>query len=212
MRRRTILAGAGVALSSSLVGCLDSNVIGGRDDGYPNNENHEYNGGESTISEQFDCSDAFRPEPNVEAGVAQNGGHESVGSTAYPTPPEALNVDTVPSFVRTHEKAYQQNEFVSSSGESLVGFNVRIEETELFDYHEGIAVVRLDFLVDLSTYSEGRLATTEAFGEAAVYAVDETGLVRVATDSLYTYDNSDQQETPDPLRTGTLLVCFNQTS
>lgn len=98
---------------------------------------------------------------------------------------------------------------MSERGESVVGFEVRTTETEVYDDYDEIRVVRIDVLVDFATFDEDRgLASTESLGEAAVYGIDETGLVRAATPHRRTIDGDVEAETPDPVEDGRLLACF----
>jgi len=83
-----------------------------------------------------------------------------------------------------------------------------VEEIEILDYHEKITTVRLDFAVHEEAVSRGMIEMTEPVGEAAVYSIDETGLVRTDTDHRDVANEPVQENTSDPLKKGNLLVCF----
>ncbi|WP_135825251.1 hypothetical protein [Halorussus ruber] len=199
MNRRTLLSGVGSLVSLSFSGC-----IGG-----------EAGGEEPPISDRFDCAEAYRPTPDVAEGVeheieerGETTVYESVGSTEYPASPSSFDDDTVRTFVEEHERAYQRNEFVARRGDSVVDFEVMVEKTELLDFHDEITTVRLDFAVHFEAVSGDGVVMTEPAGEAAVYAIDGTGLVRTATEYRGNIEGSIRKQTPDPLEDGTLLVCF----
>lgn len=214
MDRRTLLSGTGLLFSLPFGGCLGDPALSGSTD-------EEGGGGETDdeterrISERFDCADAVRPEPDVTEGIEQEVTiddettvHESVGSVEYPDPPTEVDDETAREFVREHEHAYQRNEAVEKYGERLVELEVMTEEVELFERDGEIAIVRLDFAVHYVVVSDGGLVTTEPAGEAAVYAVDDTGLVRTDADYRGIVSGSIREETPDPLEEGTIVSCF----
>lgn len=213
MDRRTLLSGTGLLFSIPFGGCLaDPTLPENTDEEGSEGENDDEN--ERPISEQFDCADAIRPEPDVPAGVEQEVTiddettvHESVGSTDYPTPPPEFD-DDVRGFLEEHERAYQRNEAAEKYGERLVELEVMMEGVELFDEDDEIVTVRLDFAVHFVVVDDGGLVTTEPAGEAAVYAVDDTGFVRTEADYREMLDGSIREETPDPLEEGTIVGCF----
>lgn len=174
---------------------------------------------EPPISERFDCTEADRPTPDVAEGVEhemeEHGGttvYESVGSTEYPTPPSAFDEDTVGAFIEEHERTDQQNEFVERRGDNVVDFEVMIENAEIFDFHDEITTVRLDFAVHYEVVHEDVIEMTEPVGETVVYAIDETGFIRTETDYRGDIEGAIQEGTPDPLRDGELLGCFRWNS
>ena len=212
MMRRAAISTVGLTLAVSLGGCLS-------DDGLTTSSTDAR--GETTadpsptIDEQFDCESASRPTPDVSAGVEDEiemGGetsiYESVGSTDYPAPPAPLDLETVQPFVADFERAYQQNEYAERHGEDLVELDVMIEAVESFDFHDAIRTVRVDFAVHFVVVSDGGVVMTEPAGEAAVYGVDPTGLVRAVTAYRENIEDPVRDATPDPLQDGTLLVCF----
>lgn len=231
MNRRTLLSGVGLSIVLSFGGCSSDGEPFGNTGENPNatgtNESEkkgstdagdgtaEAKEDEPSISEQFDCMKADRPTPDVAEGIeytieehGETTVYESVGSTEYPTPPSVFDEDTVGAFIEEHEKAYQQNEFVERRGDSVVDFEVMIENTEIFDFHAEITTVRLDFSVHYEVVREGVIERTEPVGEAVVYAIDETGFIRTETDYRGNIEGPIREETPDPLKEGKLLGCF----
>lgn len=167
---------------------------------------------ERSISERYDCRDANRPEPDVEAGIEheyEDDGetlvYESVGSAKYPDPPDSTAEEAIESFVREHEAAFLQNESVEKLGDELTSFHVEFEVVEIVERRDGIVVVRVEANVTEEEISGGPSAghwTTES-----VYAVDETGVVRVEVDDVPVV-TATPPATPDPMEYGDLLVCF----
>lgn len=212
MNRRAAISTLGLTLAVSVGGCLGGNE--------PATDSTDADGGTTTeslptIDEQFDCESAYRPTPDVLSGVeheiemdGETSVYESVGSTDYPAPPASLDREPVRSFVADFERAYQQNEYVERHGEDLVELDVMIEAVESFDFHDEIRTVRADFAVHFVVVSDDGVVMTEPAGEAAVYGVDPTGLVRAETTYRGNIAESVRDATPDPLQDGTLLVCF----
>lgn len=212
MKRRAAISTVGLTLVVSLGGCL-------RGDG-PTTSSTDAMGettaeSSPTIDEQFDCESASRPTPDVLSGIehdiemdGETSVYESVGSTDYPPPPASLDRETVQPFVADFERAYQQNEYAERHGEDLVELDVMIESVESFGFHDEIRTVRVDFAVHFVVVSDGGVVMTEPAGEAAVYGVDPTGLVRAETAYRENIEDPVRDATPDPLQDGILLVCF----
>lgn len=218
MNRRRFLSRIAPSALLAFGGCLG--VTGGgsgtETDGTPDDGDEE-KGETASISDRFDCSWTYRPETDVEAGVeheveSSDGTvvYESVGSTDYPDPPaEFDDEDAVRTFVADHERAYQRHEYLATHGDRLVEFDARIEETEPFDFHDDIATVRVDFSVHFAAVTNDGVLMTEPAGEAAVYAVDETGIVRTKAEYRDHVEGSLRENTPDPLEEATRpLHCF----
>lgn len=224
MNRRRLLSGIALPALLAFGGCLGDGTnrdSGTETDGNANTEDGSGTDGDeetAPIADRFDCSGAYRPETDVEAGVeheVESGDetvvHESVGSTDYPDPPTDFgDEDAVETFVADHERAYQRHEYLATHGDRLVEFDARIEETEPLDFREGIATVRVDFSVHFAAVTgDGRVLMTEPVGEAAAYAVDETGIVRREAEYRDRIEGSVPENTPDPLAEPTrLLHCF----
>lgn len=169
-----------------------------------------------SIAGRRDCSTADRPEPagdvcrtfDPEGEDGADGASHSVGVASYPEPPESFDDETVTSYVAEYERVYARNAAVARYGDRVVGISVGVDEdeTQVLDRDDEIAAVRIEFGVGLrirsprsdGSYSEDRL------GEAAVYGIDETGVVRAETE----YDEAVPEETADPVADGELLQCF----
>lgn len=211
MKRRAVLSNLGLVVAVSLGGCSgdDSPTDGKTGDGKTTTEPPP------SVAERFDCESASRPMPDVPAGVeheiesdGETTVYESVGSVAYPSPPTSLDDETARSFVAEYERAYQQNEYAERHGTDVVELDVMVESVETFDFHDDIRTVRVDFAVHFVVVSDGGVVMTEPAGEAAVYGLDSSGLVRAETAYRGNVDGSVREATPDPIQDGTLLVCF----
>lgn len=223
MNRRRLLSGVALPALLAFGGCLGGGTDGSSGTETSGSADDETNGtpeddgkGETPhISDRFDCSEAHRPETDVEAGVEhevefsdETVVYESVGSTGYPDPPAEFDGDPVRTFVADYERAYQRHEYLTTHGDRLVEFDARIEETELFDFRDGIATARVDFSIHFAAVSGEKVVMTEPVGEAAAYAVDETGIVRTAAEYRDHVEGPVREHTPGPLEEGSLLHCF----
>ncbi|MCU4975735.1 hypothetical protein OB955_23925 [Halobacteria archaeon AArc-m2/3/4] len=87
-----------------------------------------------------------------------------------------------------------------------VGIDER--ETQVHNHNDNITVVRIEFGVGVETrHSDGGGGiASDRLDEAAVYAIDESGIVR--TDAEYAPDEMIANEIPELVGEGTLLECF----
>lgn len=168
-----------------------------------------------SIAGRHDCTNADRPEPTgdlcetfeVEREDGEVAEFHSAGVREYPDQPADFDDRTVQTFVAAYERAYTQNRAVSRNGKHTVEFSFTTHETTTIDEYDEIFVVSIEFgfafrLEDGS----GTGGYHDAFGEGALYGVDETGIVRIGRDN---YDpDSDPEELPDPVEDGDLLQCF----
>ncbi|RQG91037.1 hypothetical protein EA473_19010 [Natrarchaeobius chitinivorans] len=179
----------------------DRNETGGEPDDGTGGET----GTEPTVVERFDCGSAHRPSCDVDAGeyVFETGdtAYETVGTAAYPDPPDEVTESTATTFAKDHERAYQQNAAVCPENESITDYNATVPTIETFDWYDEKVVVRLELMISDRRRSPGAsdvdIVDTPS---AAVYAIDETGAARVETKRY--------QEPEDPIESGELVVCF----
>jgi len=168
------------------------------------------------IAERSDCGEANRPEPNVDSGVEfeveTEGGTETftaVGSAEYPPPPESPGNGVIKSYVGDHEIAYRRNELVERYGRRLVAFEATIDATSVLDRSNERVLARVDLMI-YAEFLDGDRGLQIGDGPvAAVYAIDETGAVRV--EAQYHDPRSagaDGEGPPDPLEAGQLVACF----
>ncbi|USZ69716.1 hypothetical protein NGM10_16570 (plasmid) [Halorussus salilacus] len=227
MDRRELLASVGLSVCLPLGGCLgDGSGFGSADESSDSDDrptettdatddDETETAAPNPVAERFGCSSAYRPESDVEAGVEhevevgdETEVYESVGSTDYPTPPAAFDGDAVETFVAEYEKVYQRNVYLDKHEDRLVEFDPMVEGVERFDFRDPVATVRVDFAVHFAAVSGDSVVMTEPAGEAAVYAVDETGLARTDAEYRGNVEGSVREATPDPLEDGDLLECF----
>lgn len=158
-----------------------------------------------SIADRFDCADAERPEPDVEAGAeitvetetGETKRYETVGSTQFPHPPESLDADAVVRFLKEYEATYRQNYLADVHGEELIEFDIEFDDVRSLD-REGD--VQRFLLV-----SESVIRTVELAGHdprAVAYGIDSSGLVRL--DRV----EPDDRDDPEILEDGTLTACF----
>lgn len=232
MDRRGYLAAVGIAVAPSIGGCLGDDTPGGGtdgtdgtdgdgtsdgtdDDGTDDGDGTDEQGAGGAIDERFDCADADRPTPDVATGVDrevtignETTVHESVGSVEYPDPPADVDGEAAREFVREHERAYQRNSYAERYGEDLIELDVMVEAVASLDRYDDVETVRVDFAVHVAAITDGGLVTTEPAGEAAAYAIDDTGLARAETEYRDLIDGSISEETTDPFEEGEILACF----
>lgn len=171
------------------------------------------------LADRFDAVPALRPECDVEpveyeAEIdGQTETLRSVGSATYPEPPEAFTREAVAAYVEAHERAYLRNDRVCghSRPESLVSYTagVRGDSLRHLDWYEDVHVVRVEFVESAYYYRADRgMSVADGFPRAAVYAVDETAVVRTTGEARRFLDEPVREATPDPVAEGQLLVTF----
>ena len=192
MRRRTLLALGGSALSLSSVGCLDAPDASG-------------NGAVTEPlpgSPDVDCSESSRPQPESQ------GGEEVVQPVDYPgRPPEQLDDESAVEYVQQFEEAYRTNEQIAEV-DRLQRVSVSIVETRTFDAPDEAAVVRLH------THYSGNAAGIEneqpsmnfdSWDVMVSYYLDQALVVRTETHrSVVDIAELD----PDPWESGEPVACF----
>ncbi|MEY7848887.1 hypothetical protein AB7C87_06735 [Natrarchaeobius sp. A-rgal3] len=229
MKRRRLLGTA--AVTGALAGCLDgfwvdgtasdsshdrtvTDSVGAGGDADPNrnqtrgeseNETDGEAETEQTVAQQFDCESARRPSCDVEAGEyvfeAGDTAYETVGTVAYPKPPDEVTESTALIFAKDHERSYQQNADVCPENETITSYTATVPATETFDWYDDIFVVRLELMVGVEYRDhDSDVVDIGDLSSAAVYAIDETGAARVETDH--------HQEPADPIESGELVTCF----
>ena len=195
-RRECLIAGASVALA----GCITA----------PPDRTQE----PEPIVDQFDCEEADRPEPDIEAGVEHEIEREdgstdvytSVGSADYPEPPESLDEAHVETFLREHEAAYLRNNRAETWEEGLIEFSTYFDEIRFLDRWERIEIVVLHVDTDEKMFHPWQGVESMVVGhtpQTVAYALDETGLVRLGR-ILY----EDREDPPSVLEEGDLVACF----
>ncbi|MCU4926224.1 hypothetical protein OB905_09540 [Halobacteria archaeon AArc-dxtr1] len=235
MNRRSLLAASGTSVLLGVSGCLDELDSGDEnetdDDGSEGEvpgclqkESWPDGGGEiedppsESIAGRRDCTNADRPEPTgdvcTEHEITFGDGTEtfrSEGVEPYPDPPEEFTEEAVRSFVSDYEQAYRQNGAVERLEDRLLGFSVSVEDdaTQTLEADDDIDRIRIEYTVGSSIVDRDGAGTVESdpYGDAAVYGVDETGVVRAEAE-YYQTDDDDEEETPDPVEEGDLLECF----
>jgi len=169
-----------------------------------------------SIADRRDCTTASRPEPTGDVCATYEGeGHDgeeisihSPGVASYPSPPSTVDAEALQSFVSAYERAYTQNSAVSRHGRNVVEFSFETHQTETLDRDDSIGVVVIEFGYGYRIRREQDSDSyTDAFGEFAVYGVDETGVVRVPADSPQG-GQIEPDAVPDPVEDGELLECF----
>lgn len=165
------------------------------------------------LESAFDCADASRPTPDVEAGVEhefESGDEvhtvESIGGVGYPEPPEASDDRALLEYVESHETAYRQNALATTYGTRLVGFGPGDSDRRLVKRRDGTAFVRIEYFYSASTYDED-VSEVEALDSAetvATYAVSEWGVARAEATGVDAGTGLD----PHPIADGELVACF----
>lgn len=186
-RRELLLAGLGVLVG----GCAEQS--------FPEDDEP------AALTDQFDCTSPTRPQPDVEADVevttegddGKTLTFESVGSTAYPEPPERLEHETVVDFLKEHEAAFRRNELVENYGEDLIHFAIDFDEVYSPQNRGNIQRFALSYdevfeTVDLAGHGPVNVA----------YAIDESGLVRLDRVTTQALDDTNIWEE------GELVTCF----
>jgi hypothetical protein len=183
---------------------------------------------QDTIAGRRNCMNAQRPEPTgdicSEFQIKDEEGEQhtyySIGVKQYPTLPDLLNIDTVLPFIYEYERAYSQNLAILEYGERLVQGSVTIKEdlTKEIDIYKNIFVVGIEYAQPLTFIKNEDLSDEDNkfsgfsyednFSDAAVYAVDKTGLLR--TDAQP--DEIRNQDIPDPVKSGDVIECFGNRS
>ena len=193
MRRRTLLAIGGSALSLSVAGCLDapgSDLSGTQVEPLP--------GGPDV-----DCSESSRPQPEPQDG------EDLVQPAEYPGPPPVqLDEESAIEYVQRFEEAYRTNKEISQT-DRLHWVSVSVVDTWTYDAPEGAAVVRL------RTHFSGTAETEEAEGELhydiwdvyVTYYVDPTLIVRAEKRNQSQVDTAELD--PDPFESGEPVACFD---
>lgn len=173
---------------------------------------------QDTIAGRRNCMNAQRPEPTgdicSEFQIKDEEGEQhtyySIGVKQYPTLPDLLNIDTVLPFIYEYERAYSQNLAIFEYGERLVRGSVTIKEdlTKDIDIYKNIFVVGIEYSQSWTFIKNEGLSYEDNFSDAAVYAVDKTGLLR--TDAQP--DEIRNQDIPDPVKSGDVIECFGNRS
>jgi hypothetical protein len=192
MRRRTLLALGGSALSLSVAGCLDA--PGSGSSGTPAEP--------LPGAPDVDCSEASRPQPEPQDG------DDLVQPVDYPgQPPEQLDDESIIEYVQQFEDAYRTNEQIVEK-DRLQRVSVAVVETRTFDAPDGAAVIRLH------THYSGNAAGIENEQPAmnfdnwdmmVSYYLDQALVVRTETHRS-TVDTAELD--PDPFESGQPVACF----
>lgn len=167
------------------------------------------------FAETVPCDDANRPEPSVEGGVeyewsrgSETRVEESVGSVAYPSPPDTFTAETVREFVHDYEVAYHHNATLDRSRMGVVvGVSTYAETLGVRARDDDRFVVPVRSSGDVRTYRDGTVLTADGAILLTVYGVDPTGIARVFA-GQQTRDTDLVDELPDPVEAGQLLECF----
>lgn len=147
--------------------------------------------GDPPIAERFDCDEAKRPGPD----------------DAYPDAPEEFDENTVSEFVKNHEGAYRRRGIEAQVEEPIDSIQLFFDPVAVRGRRGDAYVVRVDLMVGYSTTGDDESHSSVGHApRAAVYAVDESGAVRVAAD--HTAPRSESDPRPDPLEDGDLVTCF----
>ncbi|MCU4925299.1 hypothetical protein OB905_04765 [Halobacteria archaeon AArc-dxtr1] len=232
MNRRTLLEMGATGAFLGAAGCLDE--IDPRTDQTTGNEvpgctqkdawETEITTGPTdpdpaSIAGRRDCANADRPEPTgdvcetfeVEGDDGETTEFHSAGVEPYPDPPSNSDEEAVHSFVSEYERAYTQNGAVAEYGDSVVEFSYTTHDTETVDESNAITTVYIAF--GFGFRQEGGAdpgGYHDAFGEGAIYGIDETGIVRTDAEYYHEIENlpDDPEALPDPVEDGQLLQCF----
>ncbi|MCU4924522.1 hypothetical protein OB905_00790 [Halobacteria archaeon AArc-dxtr1] len=170
-----------------------------------------------SIADRFDCASASRPEPTGDVCkrfvVSDGGEYESHGIEPYPDPPAEFTDATLTTFVHDYEQARFANGQVTASKEQFVGGGLSVDEddTRILDLYPDITSIRIQYSTTVTRFEYDSHNLSEGHGPgAAVYGIDETGVVRTSTDPVHSdeLDDLDPEDVPDPVDEGTLLECL----
>ncbi|MFC7230869.1 hypothetical protein ACFQMM_04620 [Saliphagus sp. GCM10025308] len=111
-----------------------------------------------------------------------------------------------------YELAYTQNWAVLERGrENVVEFSFTSHDTATIDGDDEITIIYIAFGFAFRRESgSGTGGYYDAFGEGAIYGIDETGVVRAEAEYYHDLENlpDDSEALPDPVEDGDLLQCF----
>ncbi|MFC7213112.1 hypothetical protein ACFQO4_03340 [Saliphagus sp. GCM10025334] len=173
-----------------------------------------------SIAGHRNCANADRPEPTgdvcetfeVEGEDGETTEFYSAGVESYPDPPSDFDAITLQSYVFEYELAYTQNWAVlEHEGEKVVEFSFTSHDTAIIDGDDEITAIYIAFGFAFRRASgSGTGGYYDAFGEGAIYGIDETGVVRADADYYHNLENlpDDSENLPDPVEDGDLLQCF----
>lgn len=202
--RRAVLAQCGVLLTGLSAGCMSRLRTGALSTSTTSGP---------SLSDRFDCSEAFRPEPAVPSGVEreidgsdETRTEESIGSVEYPSPPSGTaDSITVEQYAVAHERAYRRNERAAEYGEDLVGFGFSPHDRELVDRQGDIALVRVAYVFYENVVSDDVIVHGDSPRYVATYAVSDWGVARAVGGTADADDDLD----PHPVEDGSLVACFD---
>lgn len=187
MRRRTVLALGGVALSWSVAGCTG----GSGESPTPTTRS----------APDVSCRDGSRPEP------LRQEPDDAIQPSEYPGPPPSpLDDESAVEYVKRFERAYTWNEQIAQSDDVIATLDVTVTEHWTYDAPPDAAVVRLQYVYsgrteDPSTGSAGaHFDSPELF---VSYYVDPTLVVRTGS-----RPGGGEDLDPDPWEDGKPVACF----
>lgn len=196
--RRSLLA---AAASLSITGCFDDGSTDGPadedadatadgDGGDPESPQAAPSLTEEPVTEQFGCSRATRPTPDVdrrEVTLETGRTVELLGSIEYPALPDDLDDDAaVTEFVEEHERAYRRNAVLTSRWRERGlrldhhDIGVDVQDVGRRDGHVFVLASFTDATYWLESHEDAQALHGDGWG-TVVYVLDDTGLVRQST-------------------------------